>query len=63
VKLIISDNGKGYDTNQPVTGMGLENMIERARSIDAEFNIISEIGQGTAISVIAPPRLMKVETE
>lgn len=63
VKLVISDNGKGYDTNQPVTGMGLGNMIERARSIDAEFSISSVIGQGTAISVIAPLRPMKEENE
>jgi len=63
VELTISDNGKGYDTERPVTGMGLENMTERARSIGAEIKIASETGQGTTVSIIAPTRFMKEETE
>ncbi len=63
VKLVISDNGKGYDTNQPVAGMGLENMIERARSIDADISIFSEIDQGTAVSVIAQTGPTEEQTE
>jgi signal transduction histidine kinase/Tfp pilus assembly protein PilF len=47
--LIISDNGNGFDLAQTSTGIGLKNMSERARLVNADFRIQSSIGQGTTI--------------
>jgi signal transduction histidine kinase len=50
--LIISDNGNGFDLDQTSTGIGLKNMSERARLVNADFRIESMIGQGTTIECL-----------
>jgi len=53
----VSDNGKGFDASQLGTknyegfGLGLRNMHNRARIIDAGFQITSTIGKGTTVIV------------
>jgi len=48
----ISDNGCGFDiTKIPAGHMGVGIMRDRAETIGAEFEIQSEIGQGTEVSV------------
>jgi PAS domain S-box-containing protein len=49
--LIIKDNGKGMDIHKQKNpfSMGLMGMKERANSIGANFEIVSEIGKGTII--------------
>ena len=56
--LIIGDNGKGFDIGSVESGewhhFGLTTMQERAKSIGAEFRIISERGLGTQVIVNVP---------
>jgi len=59
IKLTIIDNGKGFDTERK-PGLTLKNdlaligMRERAHQIGGELQIKSELGKGTAITVIVP---------
>ncbi|MGD9406089.1 MAG: PAS domain S-box protein, partial [Anaerolineae bacterium] len=53
VILGISDNGRGFDSEQVGTGrFGLSNMRERAQAIGAELSIETEPGEGTEITVL-----------
>ena len=56
--LQIRDNGKGFNLNEQIaankTISGIYNMQNRAKIIDAEFVLDSEIGQGTCITVKTP---------
>ena len=54
--ITISDDGKGFDINAPRRNdsYGLIGMKERAYLLDAEFNIDSEPGQGTHVSIVIP---------
>lgn len=47
----IKDNGKGFDTHTPTAdaGIGLSNMQVRARLLNGELRIFSDIGDGTTI--------------
>ncbi len=49
LEMKISDNGKGFDINKTFSGNGLHTMQERAKSLRAEFNIVSGRGAGTTI--------------
>jgi two-component system, NarL family, sensor kinase len=57
-KLKIKDNGKGFMINQEfseATNMnGIYNMQQRAKLIDAIFDMESKIGNGTTITVTTP---------
>jgi PAS domain S-box-containing protein len=53
VTLGISDNGRGFDSDQVRPGhFGLSIIRERAQAIGAEFNLETEPGDGTEITVI-----------
>ena len=58
--LTISDNGKGFDINQPraekanSSGYGLPNMQRRAQRIGGKLTIQSAIGKGTTIVLTFP---------
>jgi NarL family two-component system sensor histidine kinase LiaS len=54
VKLLIEDDGIGFDTQQHHNGIGLESMSERVESLNGDFNISSKIGQSTRITVVIP---------
>ena len=47
----ISDNGKGFNANQPSEGNGLRNMKKRAEEIGAELSIETYPGGGTRIDL------------
>jgi signal transduction histidine kinase len=47
----IKDNGKGFDTTDPKSGLGLVGLKERAQLLNGELRIDSEIGKGTAVEV------------
>lgn len=53
IYLQVIDNGRGFelDENPQHIGHGLLNMEERARQINAEFEVISGIEEGTTITV------------
>ncbi|MCX8533274.1 sensor histidine kinase [Chryseobacterium luquanense] len=51
LNILISDNGKGFNTNVQKDGSGLKNMELRAKIIHAEFFIQSEPEKGTQTSI------------
>lgn len=51
-RLIIEDNGKGFDPTHIHEGMGLHTMRERAENHDMGFKLESSPGKGTRIEVI-----------
>jgi signal transduction histidine kinase len=50
----ICDNGKGFDLDRPHAGFGLRNMKERVQCLGGEFQIDSNIGQGTQLKIFVP---------
>jgi signal transduction histidine kinase len=53
VYIELSDNGKGFDVNEPgfTPGIGLSSMQQRAAMIDANLTILSERGSGTTLQL------------
>jgi len=51
ISMQISDEGKGFDTSQTHTGLGLRNMRERAQMLEGEISIESTPGDGTQVTV------------
>ena len=49
VRLMVSDDGAGFDTASKTGGIGLIGMRERMRSVLGDFQIISAAGAGTEI--------------
>ena len=45
----ISDNGKGFENEKQSMGNGLRNMSERAKKMNAQFQLTTSPGNGTAI--------------
>jgi signal transduction histidine kinase len=58
LRLLIRDNGKGFDArglhSQAGKIGGINHMQERAKLIDARFNIDSVLGKGTTITISTP---------
>jgi signal transduction histidine kinase len=50
----IEDNGKGFNLNKKKKGIGIQNMYERAKAIQADFNIITKENKGTKIMLTLP---------
>lgn len=51
ILLIINDNGKGFDVAEVSKGIGLNNIAERVKLINATSCITSEIGKGTTFTL------------
>lgn len=51
---LLSDNGKGVDTEKLQFGFGLTSMQERAKSLGGEIEIQSEIGEGLELRLTLP---------
>lgn len=49
--IIVSDNGRGFDTKLASQGAGLRNLENRAKMIGADLYIRSETGSGTIITI------------
>ena len=54
VTLMISDNGRGFDTSLAHRGIGLRSMQERAEVIGGSIIIESVLNKGTKVSVTLP---------
>ena len=52
--LRISDDGRGFDTQAPLAGSGVGNMMSRAALVGADFAIDSLPGQGTTVRIELP---------
>lgn len=58
LKLIINDNGKGFDEDEVELGNGLFNMEKRAEAVGGRFEIESEVGKGTSLVLEIPVESM-----
>lgn len=56
IEMIINDNGKGFNTDLPVTlyGAGMHNMAKRASLIDATVRIKTAVLSGTSLVMKIP---------
>lgn len=54
VVLSITDNGKGFERDRAMEGMGLAGMSERARQFGGQLTVTALPGQGTTIRVEIP---------
>ncbi len=54
LKLMIQDNGKGFDSHQNITGFGLRGMKERTLAQLGKFEVISTPGNGCQITAWFP---------
>jgi signal transduction histidine kinase len=53
--LLVQDNGRGFDTSAEFPGhLGLRSMEERARKVGGLYQIESDVGVGTSVSVSVP---------
>lgn len=52
--LRISDNGRGFDTGQKRNGIGLNNILSRAKVFGGEMLLDSREGRGTVLKVLLP---------
>jgi len=53
LKMIIEDNGKGFDPNHAEQGNGMENMEQRATEIGGTLQLRSRPGKGTCVELTA----------
>lgn len=49
VKLIVEDNGIGYDTERITRGIGLDSMKERLAAVNGDLEITSQPSRGTCV--------------
>ncbi|MEH2349003.1 MAG: sensor histidine kinase [Nostoc sp.] len=54
LRLIVQDNGRGFDLGQNTTGFGLHSMRDRTLALGGELNINSAPGSGCKITVNIP---------
>lgn len=54
VNIHITDDGIGFDPENISAGLGIKNMIARAKAMNAEIDIESDIGIGTSIILRVP---------
>jgi ligand-binding sensor domain-containing protein/signal transduction histidine kinase len=60
LEVAVEDNGRGFDVNQKIRGMGLRSIRERAVSIRGSLQIQSEPGQGTRVLIQVPIKISDV---
>ena len=56
VLIRVSDDGIGFDTSRPTTGMGLANIAARAEKIGGVLKLRSQPGDGSVVEVVAPSK-------
>jgi signal transduction histidine kinase len=54
LRLLVEDNGKGFDPQRNTTGFGLQGMRERTAALGGQFDIDSAIAYGCRIKVDIP---------
>lgn len=54
IRLVIRDNGIGFDPKQKSNGIGLYNIYDRARAHNGSVNLQTAKGEGCMLSVILP---------
>jgi two-component system sensor histidine kinase UhpB len=54
IRLDFSDDGKGFDTEQPTLGFGLFGIRDRALSLGGDFSLQTQPGHGVHLSITLP---------
>jgi signal transduction histidine kinase len=54
LQITAADDGKGFDTSIPSTGIGLQNMKRRAEQLKAIYQLSSIVGGGTTLTLQVP---------
>ncbi len=54
LNVIVSDNGKGFDTSAVSYGMGLQNLHNRTEKLLGHLSIVSHKGKGTTVELEVP---------
>lgn len=54
LELLVKDYGKGFNPETTGRGNGLDNMKNRAKELNGELAIITEIGKGTSVQLTMP---------
>ncbi len=54
IRLMIEDNGKGFDPTQNTTGFGLQGMKERTSALCGQFMLDSQLDQGCRLVISLP---------
>jgi signal transduction histidine kinase len=54
LSLVLQDNGKGFNLQQPRSGMGLKNVQSRIRSHEGKLELASTPGKGTFFKINIP---------
>ncbi len=62
IRLIIRDDGKGFDTTQTRNGVGLRNITSRAELFGGKVSIESAPGKGCELSVLFPINYSKTQS-
>lgn len=53
-KLIIADNGRGFDAEHVTLGSGLQNMQRRAEQLGGTLQVTSSLARGTTVTLTLP---------
>ncbi|MGD1952713.1 MAG: sensor histidine kinase [Leptolyngbyaceae cyanobacterium] len=53
-RLLLRDNGRGFDLTQTSTGFGLQGMRERAQTIGGQLTLNSRPGEGCELRLTIP---------
>ncbi len=54
IKLVVEDDGQGYDQSREEKGFGLNSIQERVKSLRGNLNVESIIGKGTRVEILIP---------
>ena len=54
LQITVTDNGVGFDTSTPTTGLGLANLRRRLDAIGGQCSIESRRGHGTSVTMFLP---------
>ncbi len=54
LEFVLRDDGKGFDLTTSRSGLGLLGMKERIDMLSGQFEILSQPGKGTSITVVVP---------
>ena len=61
LKLTISDDGIGFDTNKGKRGIGIRNIVSRVKKVKGILDIDSKKGRGTTLTVTIPSTYITLE--
>lgn len=54
LKLIVADDGIGFSVKKKSRGIGLQNMLSRAKACNGVLDVKSKLGKGTTIAITLP---------